>query len=68
MKIIIDIIQTIFELGLFINAILFIPQAVKIVKDKGAKDVSFVTFFGFWLITLFVILHAYIAEDYLLLL
>lgn len=67
MKIIVDIIQAIFELGLFINALLFIPQAVKIIKDKGAKDVSFITFFGFWLISLSVALHAYIAKDYLLL-
>ncbi|MGD9153711.1 MAG: PQ-loop domain-containing transporter [Gammaproteobacteria bacterium] len=67
MKIIVDVIQIIFELALFINAILFIPQAVKIIKDKHARDVSLVTFFGFWLITLFIILHAYITKDYLLL-
>ena len=67
MKLLTDIIQIIFEFGLFINAVLFVPQIIKIIKEKTAKGISFITFFGFWLIIVFVMLHAYIIKDYLLL-
>ncbi|MGD9152299.1 MAG: PQ-loop domain-containing transporter [Gammaproteobacteria bacterium] len=67
MNILIDIIQTVFELGLFINAILFIPQSIKILRNKSVQGLSLTTFLGFWLIQLFIVLHACIIHDYLLL-
>ncbi len=35
-----------FGLGFVFNASLFIPQAIKIVKSKSARDVSLITFAG----------------------
>ncbi|GHU16232.1 hypothetical protein FACS189472_00810 [Alphaproteobacteria bacterium] len=60
------IIEAIFGFGMFINAILFIPQAVKIYKTKSAKGVSLATFAGFCVIQLFTVLHGYIHQDYIL--
>ncbi len=41
------IINTIFSLGLFINALLFIPQAIKIIKTKSSISLSKITYIGF---------------------
>lgn len=61
-----DIIEIFFSLGLFINAVLFIPQIMRIFKSKSAKEISFITFFGFWLIQLATVLHGWLRDDYLL--
>jgi MtN3 and saliva related transmembrane protein len=61
-------IELVFAAGLFINAILFIPQAMGIYKTKDSHGQSLLTFAGFNVIQLFTILHAYIHEDRILLL
>ncbi|MCK4870525.1 MAG: hypothetical protein KAS93_05380 [Gammaproteobacteria bacterium] len=67
MDILKTIINVVFECGLFVNALLFIPQIVRIVREKSSRGVSLLTFFGFWVIQLFVILHALVSNDYWLL-
>lgn len=62
------IIETIFGLGLFVNAILFIPQIISLYKAKDSKEISLLTFAGFNLIQLFTLLHGYLHDDYLLVL
>jgi len=59
-------INLIFFFGLIFNAVLFIPQAVKLYRLKDSKEVSAITFTGFWFVNLFTFLHAYITKDYLL--
>ncbi len=66
MPIIKDVIEFIFSTALFINAILFIPQAIRIYKEKAANGVSLITFTGFFAIQVAIILHAIIVQDYLL--
>ena len=39
-----EVIEIVFSLGLFINAISFIPQIIRIIKEKSAKGVSLITF------------------------
>lgn len=56
-----------FFIGLLANALLFIPQAIKLYRLKRAEEVSFITFFGFNLIQTFTAIHAYIVHDVLLL-
>jgi MtN3 and saliva related transmembrane protein len=51
---------------MFINAILFIPQARIIYQTKSVKDVSLVTFLGFNLIQLFTVFHGLLTHDYIL--
>ncbi len=59
-------IETFFSLGLFVNAALFIPQAIRLLKTKDAVGFSLITFVGFNLIQLFTILHGYLHHDKLL--
>jgi MtN3 and saliva related transmembrane protein len=60
------IIETTFSLGLFINAALFIPQSMRLMKTKDASDVSLITFFGFFLIQFTIIAHGDLVHDTLL--
>lgn len=67
MVIIRDIIQLIFAIALFINAALFIPQAIRIYTSKSAQNISLLTFGGFLCIQFATVLHAWIVKDYILL-
>lgn len=62
------IIETMFSIGLFANAILFVPQIIRLYRTKDAEGSSLLTFGGFCLIQFFAILHGYINQDYLLML
>ena len=66
MTILKNIIEIGFGFGLFINALLFLPQIIQLLRVKDAKGLSLLTFGGFALIQLFAILHGVIAKDYLL--
>ncbi len=59
-------IDIVFASGLFINAMLFIPQAIRIYKEKTAASLSLTTFMGFCLTQLAAILYGYIHHDYIL--
>ncbi len=61
-------IESVFSIGLFINAVLFIPQIIRLYKAKHAHDVSLLTFAGFNIISVFIFLHAFIRNDLLLML
>jgi MtN3 and saliva related transmembrane protein len=56
-----------FSISLLANAILFVPQALKLYRAKTAKGVSFLTFFGFNIIQTFTAIHAYLTSDWILL-
>lgn len=60
------LVDFIFGVGLFINAMLFIPQAIKIYKNKHAKDISLITFAGFIITQLAAICYGYLHQDYIL--
>jgi len=60
------IIEFIFGSALLINAFLFIPQIIRILKTRSSQGVSFVTFFGFLLIQLAVVLHGILHRDTIL--
>jgi MtN3 and saliva related transmembrane protein len=61
-----NFIETFFSLGLFINALLFIPQIIKLYKTKSSEGFSLITFFGFNFIQIFTIFHGYLHHDILL--
>ena len=63
-----EIVAITFGLGLMINASLFVPQAVRILRTRSAKDVSLLTFGGFNLLQLIGIAHGYLQGDMSLLL
>lgn len=60
------IVDFIFGVGLFISALLFIPQAIKLYRTKDAKDVSKITFVGFCLIQFSAIIYGYFHQDWVL--
>lgn len=62
------IINAVFSAALFINAALFIPQAVQLYRLKVSDEVSFTTFFGFLLIQLAYIGYGQEHHDTLLVL
>lgn len=66
MTIVRETIEFIFGTALFINALLFIPQSIRILKERTAKGVSLFTFLGLLLIQLAIVLHGIIIHDYLL--
>jgi MtN3 and saliva related transmembrane protein len=57
-----------FGLSMFLNAIVFIPQAVKLYKIKDPKGLSLTTFLGFNVTQIFAIFYGYIKKDYILML
>lgn len=59
-------IDMIFALGLFINAILFIPQAIKLYKSKRSHDLSLLTFIGFAITQLAAIAYGLLKKDIIL--
>lgn len=61
-----NFIEIMFSLGLFVNALLFLPQIIRLIRVKDAKGVSLLTFGGLSVIQLFIVLHGLINKDYLL--
>ena len=58
------IIEIIFSLSLFINAVLFIPQAVKVFRLRDAQGLSLFTFVGFNVVQLLAMMHGYLHQDW----
>jgi MtN3 and saliva related transmembrane protein len=59
-------VEFVFGLGMFINAVLFVPQALHVYRAKNAEGLSLTTFAGFNVVQIFTILHGYIHRDYIL--
>ena len=66
MKGVYEVVEFIFASALFINALLFIPQITLLIRKKSSKEVSLITFLGFFLIQLAIVLHGWMHKDYLL--
>ncbi len=60
------IVEFVFGAALFINALLFIPQSIRIFRERTAQSVSLTTFVGLLLIQLAIVLHGIIVHDPLL--
>lgn len=66
MQIFINIIEFIIGIGIFINALLFIPQIIKLIKYKNAQGISLLTFIGFDMINILLVIHGLIRHDSIL--
>lgn len=60
------IVNTLFGIGLFINALLFLPQAVRLLRQKNSSDISLITFVGFCITQFLAIAYGYLHQDYIL--
>ncbi|MBD2166114.1 hypothetical protein H6G04_17105 [Calothrix membranacea FACHB-236] len=61
-----ELVTLFFGLGFIFNASLFIPQALRILKNRSSKSISLITFAGFNLIQLDGILYGYYQKDVIL--
>ncbi|MDF1654871.1 MAG: PQ-loop domain-containing transporter [Coxiellaceae bacterium] len=58
-----SLINWFFGIGLFVNAMLFIPQLYRIIKDESAKELSLIMFTGFCLNQLSAIAYGFVHND-----
>jgi len=61
-----NVVDFLFGIGLFVNALLFIPQIFLLLRKKHADDVSLTLFFGFACIQLITIAHGLFTQDTIL--
>ena len=66
MELLKEFINLLFGFGLIINALLFIPQIIKLFKEKNSHELSILTFGGFCILQLLSVLHGLIVHDYIL--
>lgn len=61
-----DGINYLFGLGLFANAMLFVPQIIRLIKTKDANGVSLLMLSGFFSLQIISVLHGLVVKDYIL--
>jgi MtN3 and saliva related transmembrane protein len=59
-----DIVAWIFGLGMGLNALLFVPQALSIWRTRNAAGVSLLTFGGFNALQAIGVLHGALQRDW----
>jgi len=62
-----EIVTFLFGLGFVFNASLFIPQALRIIKTKSARNISLLTFAGFNVLQINGAFYGYYQNDLILL-
>jgi MtN3 and saliva related transmembrane protein len=58
-----QIVAVIFGIGLFGNALLFVPQAIAVWRKKSDEGVSLVTFGGFSALQIVGVIHGFYEHD-----
>lgn len=58
-----QIVAVIFGIGLFGNALLFVPQAIAVWRKKSDEGVSLVTFGGFSVLQILGVIHGLYEHD-----
>jgi MtN3 and saliva related transmembrane protein len=61
-----DLVSWLFGISLFVNAVLFFPQIVRLWRQKNSKDVSLMTFGGFCIMQLIAVCYGYFKGDSIL--
>lgn len=59
-------IEIFFTIAATCNSLLFVPQIIRLFKQKDSKEISFITFFGFNVINVAYLLHGVVRSDELL--
>lgn len=58
-----DFVAVLFGLGLFCNALLFVPQAIAVWRKKTDEGISLITFGGFSILQVVGIAHGVLQQD-----
>jgi MtN3 and saliva related transmembrane protein len=61
------LVEVLFSGALLINAVLYVPQAIRLYRTKRSHGLSLFMFAGFSIIQVLTILHAYFEQDWVLL-
>lgn len=59
-----DVSHSVFILLLLVNALLFLPQALRILRKKTADEISLFTYIGFWIIQFIFVIFALNNDNY----
>ncbi|MBL4647808.1 MAG: hypothetical protein JKY13_02460 [Gammaproteobacteria bacterium] len=59
-------IEVMFNISLFVSALLFIPQIFKLVRLKHANELSLIMFRGFYLYSYRPLTYDFLKHDYIL--
>lgn len=63
MQLIDQVISFLFSIALIINALLFVPQSVLMLKRKNSKGVSLITFLGILILQSISVMYGLIKND-----
>lgn len=55
-----------FGIGLVINAMLYVPQIMRLIKEKRSNELSYVMFCGFLCLTLSQVLYGFFRHDWIM--
>ena len=58
------VVDVVFNFGLFVNGLLYLPQLIKIYRTKSTGGLSQLTFLGFNFIQIMFILHGLSIRDF----
>jgi MtN3 and saliva related transmembrane protein len=58
-----ELVSWLFGISLFVNAMLFLPQIYRLLKQKNSKGISLTTFAGFCVMQSIAILYGYFKHD-----
>jgi MtN3 and saliva related transmembrane protein len=59
-----EFIALVFGFGMVVNALLFLPQALTILRSQRAEGVSIITFLGFNAMQAIGVLHGWLDKDW----
>ena len=55
-----------FGIGLVVNALLYVPQIMRIIKEKGSRELSYVMFCGFLCLTFSQVVYGFFKHDWIM--
>jgi MtN3 and saliva related transmembrane protein len=55
-----------FGIGLIVNSLLYIPQAMRLFKEKGSRELSYLMFGGFWCLTMSQVIYGFFRHDWIM--
>jgi MtN3 and saliva related transmembrane protein len=58
-----QIVAVVFGLGLFCNALLFVPQVIAVWRKKSDEGISLITFGGFSILQIVAVIHGLFQHD-----
>ncbi len=55
-----------FGIGLVVNALLYVPQIIRIIKEKSSSELSYIMFCGFLCLTMSQVIYGFFKQDWIM--